>query len=104
MSVVGIRELKSGLSKYLKRVAAGERITVTERGHPVAVLIPVDRPLSAPLQAMIAAGTARWPGGNRVDLHDRRDYGRGRRSRRRSVRIGVDPLSRYQRTGKDVRR
>ena len=63
MSVVGIRELKSGLSKYLKRVAAGERITVTERGHPVAVLIPVDRPLSAPLQAMIAAGTARWTGG-----------------------------------------
>jgi prevent-host-death family protein len=63
MSVVGIRELKSGLSKYLKRVAAGERITVTERGNPVAVLIPVDRPSSAPLQAMIAAGTARWAGG-----------------------------------------
>lgn len=61
--MVGVRELKSGLSKYLKRVALGERITVTERGRPVALLIPVDEPAIARLQAMVIAGTARWTGG-----------------------------------------
>jgi prevent-host-death family protein len=63
MAAVGIRDLKAGLSTYLKRVARGERITVTDRGRPVAVLIPVDDPSSSLLQAMIAAGTARWTGG-----------------------------------------
>lgn len=37
---VGVRELKAQLSAYLKRVAAGEVITVTDRGRPVAVLSP----------------------------------------------------------------
>ena len=63
MSAVGIRELKTGLSKYLKRVARGERITVTERGRPVAILAPIEEPSSALLQGMIAAGSARWSGG-----------------------------------------
>jgi prevent-host-death family protein len=63
MSEIGIRELKSGLSKYLQRVARGERITVTERGRPVALLIPIDEPSTVRLQAMVTAGTARWMGG-----------------------------------------
>ncbi len=63
MSAVGVRELKAGLSQFLKRVARGERITVTERGRPVALLVPVEESMSAPLQAMIAAGTARYAGG-----------------------------------------
>lgn len=37
---VAIRELKSKLSAYVKRAAAGELITVTDRGRPVAVLGP----------------------------------------------------------------
>jgi prevent-host-death family protein len=37
---VGVRELKAQLSAYLKRAAAGEVITVTDRGRPVAVLGP----------------------------------------------------------------
>lgn len=37
---VGVRELKSKLSAYLARAAAGELITVTDRGRPVAVLAP----------------------------------------------------------------
>lgn len=63
VSGLGIRELKSGLSKFLKRVALGERITVTERGRPIALLIPVDDPSFAPLRAMIATGAGRWVGG-----------------------------------------
>jgi prevent-host-death family protein len=38
---VAVRELKAKLSTYLKRAAAGERITVTDRGRPVALLVPV---------------------------------------------------------------
>lgn len=37
---VAIRELKAKLSAYLQRAAAGEVITVTDRGRPVAVLGP----------------------------------------------------------------
>ncbi len=37
---VAIRELKAKLSAYLKRASAGELITVTDRGKPIAVLGP----------------------------------------------------------------
>lgn len=37
---VAVRELKAKLSAYLQRAAAGEMITVTDRGRPVAVLGP----------------------------------------------------------------
>jgi prevent-host-death family protein len=37
---VGIRELRQDLSRYLRRVRAGERLIVTERGRPLAVLAP----------------------------------------------------------------
>lgn len=38
---VGVRELRQNLSVYLRRVKEGERLTVTEHGHPVAVLGPL---------------------------------------------------------------
>jgi len=37
---VGIRELRAGLSRYVAQVKAGEEITVTEHGRPVARLVP----------------------------------------------------------------
>ncbi|HZB39814.1 MAG TPA: type II toxin-antitoxin system prevent-host-death family antitoxin [Ilumatobacter sp.] len=37
---VGVRELKAKLSAMLQRAAAGEVITVTDRGRPVATLGP----------------------------------------------------------------
>jgi len=37
---VGVRELRQNLSKYLERVKDGETLTVTERGHEVARLVP----------------------------------------------------------------
>lgn len=37
---VGIRELRQDLSRYLRRVRAGERLIVTERRQPVALLTP----------------------------------------------------------------
>jgi prevent-host-death family protein len=38
---VAVRELKARLSAYLQRAAAGEHITVTDRGRPIAVLGPL---------------------------------------------------------------
>lgn len=38
---VGIRELKSKLSEYVAGVSKGQRVTVTDRGRPVAELVPL---------------------------------------------------------------
>lgn len=38
MKVVGIRELKSRLSEYIRSVRGGEEVLVTDRGEVVAVL------------------------------------------------------------------
>jgi prevent-host-death family protein len=38
-----VSELKAGLSAYLARVKTGEEIIVTERGRPVARLVPIPR-------------------------------------------------------------
>jgi prevent-host-death family protein len=38
-----VAELKAQLSRYLSRVKAGEEILVTERGAPVARLVPIER-------------------------------------------------------------
>lgn len=38
---VPVRELKAKLSAYLARAAAGEHITVTDRGRPIATLGPI---------------------------------------------------------------
>lgn len=36
-----MRELRQHASRYLARVAAGEDFEVTDRGRPVALLVPV---------------------------------------------------------------
>ncbi len=43
MERIGVRELRQHASRYLDRVKAGESIEVTERGTPVAVLVPPTR-------------------------------------------------------------
>ncbi len=40
MDTIGAYEAKTHLPKLLKRVAQGERITITKHGVPVAVLQP----------------------------------------------------------------
>jgi len=51
---VAVRELKAKLSAYLARAAAGEVITVTDRGRPVAILGPTLG--SVDLSAAVEAG------------------------------------------------
>lgn len=43
MRAIGIRELRQHASRYLREVQRGETIEVTDRGHPVARLVPVPR-------------------------------------------------------------
>jgi prevent-host-death family protein len=43
MDRVGVRELKQNASAVLRRVTAGEALEVTDRGRPVALLIPVPK-------------------------------------------------------------
>ena len=43
MKSIGIRELRQNASVYLRLVKAGETIEVTDRGEPVAQLVPIPR-------------------------------------------------------------
>ena len=40
MQRIGVRELRQNASRYLALVAQGERFEVTDRGRPVALLVP----------------------------------------------------------------
>ncbi len=64
METVGIRELKTHLSRHLKRVRAGARLLVTERGRSIATINPVDVPADVDwAHQLVAEGHARWNGG-----------------------------------------
>lgn len=41
---IGIRDLKQQASAVIRRVASGEEFEVTDRGRPVARLVPLTRP------------------------------------------------------------
>lgn len=65
--IVGIRDLKTHLSRHLKRVRAGARLVVTERGRKIATISPVHAPATAVelewADAMVDSGQAEWSGG-----------------------------------------
>ncbi len=63
MAKVAIRELKNRLSLYLRRVKAGERLVVTDRGKPVAVITRAESPTDEKIEVMIRERAARWEGG-----------------------------------------
>ena len=58
MSEIGIRALKQNASAVVAGVEAGEAVTVTRRGRPVARLVPM--PCSR-MADLIATGQARLP-------------------------------------------
>ena len=63
MATVAVRELKNKLSEYLRRVKAGERLVVTERGRPVAVISNAGNLADQRIEVMIRERAARWGGG-----------------------------------------
>jgi prevent-host-death family protein len=66
MERIGIRELRQHASRWLKRVAAGESFAVTDRGRPVALLVP--SPSQEGLAELLASGRARPGQGHIRDL------------------------------------
>jgi antitoxin (DNA-binding transcriptional repressor) of toxin-antitoxin stability system len=64
MDTVGIRELKTHLSRHLKRVRSGARLLVTERGRLIATINPVEPPVDVErAHQLVTEGRAHWSGG-----------------------------------------
>lgn len=63
MTRVAISALKAKLSEYLAAVRAGEEIIVTDRGRPVARILPVtgERELEQRVNRLVRSGLVRPP-------------------------------------------
>ena len=57
MAEAGVRDLRDHLSRYLERVQAGEELTVTDRGRPVARLVPITE--LRPFERLVAEGVVK---------------------------------------------
>ena len=66
MDRIGVRELRQHASRYLERVSRGESLEVTDRGRPVARLVPVTTDAWAD---MIASGKV-VPADDDIDVAD----------------------------------
>ena len=53
---VGIRELRLDTSKILSRVVEGEEFLVTDRGEPIAQLIPINKDVDDFFNKLVEAG------------------------------------------------
>lgn len=64
MQRVGVRRLRDRLSRYIKRVARGERVVVTDHGRAVASLEPIPQSdEDRALVELVREGQAEWGGG-----------------------------------------
>ena len=65
MTSTGIRELKDNLSRFIRRIEAGERIAITAHGRVVAELVPPGTKTRSGgpsrFDELIAAGVIRPP-------------------------------------------
>lgn len=75
---VGIRQLKSKLSEFVRDVKSGATIVVTEHGRRVARLVPDASSLDERLGALTSAGAVQWSGRR---LRRTRPVGRPRKNR-----------------------
>lgn len=58
----GIRELKSGLSRYVREVKNGATVVITDRGRPVGKMVPIRPSLEERMAQLVDAGLVRWSG------------------------------------------
>lgn len=65
--LVGVRELRQNLSVYLRHVAEGETLVVTERGRRVAVLAPLPEHATA-LDRLVASGRVTPPAAQLIQI------------------------------------
>jgi len=66
MARVGIRELRQNASALIRRVIGGENIEVTDRGRPVARIVPLRD--GSVLDQMMLEGRASRARGDLLDL------------------------------------
>ncbi len=59
---VGVRELRNNLSTYLRRVKAGEVVTITEHGQEVGRIMPPEVSVEERMMQMVRSGQAEWNG------------------------------------------
>lgn len=59
---VGVRELKTQLSAYLRKVKKGQTVLITEHGRVVGRLMPASASLEERAEALKRAGIAQWNG------------------------------------------
>ena len=90
METVGVRELKSGLSRYLKRVRSGVRVTVTERvdgntGEEIEI------PATVGIEEIASFAAHRFELGTRIRVHQVRCH--HLRWPKRSIAYGVMSIS-----------
>jgi len=60
MPQTGIRDLKTHLSSYLRKVEAGQTVIITKRGKPIGRIVPVTQSTEAQLDALSQAGLIAW--------------------------------------------
>lgn len=66
MKSIGIRELRQQASRYIALVRAGDTIQVTDRGRPVALLVPI--PAGSMLDRLAAEDRLALGQGDLLDL------------------------------------
>lgn len=78
MAEIGAYEAKTHLAQLLDRVLAGEEITITRHGVPVAVLAPVERRNEAEIQAAVEGikRLRRGPGISQAEIRQLIEEGR----------------------------
>ena len=61
-TTVGIRELKARLSVYMQQVKAGATVVITERGKPIARIVPLSPSVETRVQELVQARLMAWSG------------------------------------------
>ena len=68
MKTAAVSQLKASLSGYLLTVKAGEEVIVTDRGRPIAKLVPIEPSYALPehlkeleKKGLMAVGTGKLP-------------------------------------------
>jgi prevent-host-death family protein len=89
MQRIGVRQLQQNAGAALRRVRRGERIEVTDRGRPIAVLAPAVH--GGVLESLDAAGRITRGEGDLLDLPPPIRLGAGvERPSRRLARLRSD--------------
>jgi prevent-host-death family protein len=59
---VSIRELRARMSAYMRQVKAGATLMITERGKPIARIVPLSPSPETRVRQLAQAGLVSWSG------------------------------------------